>query len=96
MTPVADTPECRLADANRIEPPFVHLAMEAHSFIDNDQELADVPAEIIGSLKPFGIILISTTAKKIACQRKMDERKRPARTVSAATRWCSNRPNRRR
>lgn len=58
------------------------VLLEAHSFIDNDQELVDVPAEIIGSLKPSGIILSSTTAKKLARQREMDERKRPARAVS--------------
>ncbi|WP_068094076.1 AAA family ATPase [Novosphingobium rosa] len=69
-----------LADERRGQEDRLVL-LEAHSFIDNDQELVDVPVEIIGSLKPSGIILISTTAERLARQREMDERERPKRTV---------------
>lgn len=56
------------------------VLLEAHSFIDNDQELVDVPVKIIESLKPAGIILMSTTGERLAQQREMDERERPKRT----------------
>ncbi|MBM3099349.1 AAA family ATPase [Gluconobacter cerinus] len=59
------------------------VLLEAHSFIDNDQEFVDVPVEIIASLKPAGIILISTTPNRLARQRERDDRVRPKRTLSA-------------
>jgi adenylate kinase len=58
------------------------VLLEAHSFIDNDQELVDVPSEAMASLGLAGIILIDMPAEQIAARRQTDKRKRPQRSLA--------------
>lgn len=62
------------------------VLLEAHSFIDNDRELIDVPLEVMASLDLAGILLIDVPAAEIAARRESDTRKRPRRSVSELNR----------
>lgn len=65
------------------------VLLEAHSFIDNDRELVDVPVEIMASLELAGIILIDVPAEQIAARRSADTRKRPQRSLAELKRQCA-------
>lgn len=77
--------QSRLADAladarsGQMDRPVL---LEAHSFIDNDRELVDVPVEVIASLGLAGILLIDVPAADVAARRTKDIRKRPRRTLA--------------
>lgn len=57
------------------------VLLEAHSVIDNDKDLIDVPVEIIQALEIAGIILIEEYAAHIRRRRKADLRTRPDRKL---------------
>lgn len=65
------------------------VLLEAHSFIDNDRELIDVPSEVMASLDLAGIILIDVPAEQIAARRQTDKRKRPQRSLSELKHQCA-------
>ncbi|MCW2339161.1 adenylate kinase [Sphingobium sp. B2D3A] len=64
------------------------VLLEAHSFIDNDRELVDVPVEVMASLELAGIILVDVPAEQIATRRNTDKRKRPQRSLAELKRQC--------
>ncbi|WP_179041993.1 ATP-binding protein [Sphingobium lactosutens] len=65
------------------------VLLEAHSFIDNDRELVDVPAEVMASLELAGIILVDVPAEQIAARRSTDTRKRPQRSLAELKHQCA-------
>ena len=65
------------------------VLLEAHSFIDNDRELVDVPSEVMASLGLVGIILIDLPAEQIAARRQTDKRKRPQRSLAELKDQCA-------
>lgn len=65
------------------------ILLEAHSFIDNDRELVDVPVEVMASLELAGIVLVDVPAEQIAARRTTDKRKRPQRSLAELKRQCA-------
>lgn len=58
------------------------IMFDAHTIIDNDHELIEVPYEIFEQLSPVRIIFLSDEAEKILERRKSDNsRKRPIRSI---------------
>lgn len=55
------------------------VLLEAHSVIDNDQELIEVPIDAMRAIQVAGIILIEEPASDILRRRDADMRSRPAR-----------------
>lgn len=58
------------------------VLLEAHSVIDNDEDLIDVPVDVIQALEIAGIILIEEYVAYIRRRRKADLRTRPDRGLS--------------
>lgn len=72
-----------LADALRAWPFPVgtnHVLLDAHSVIDNDRVLVDIPISAIAPLSPNRLIFISDDPAAIAGRRRSDTRQRPIRT----------------
>ncbi|WP_091950882.1 AAA family ATPase [Methylorubrum salsuginis] len=57
------------------------VLLEAHSIIDNDTELIEVPLEVIRALEIAGIILVEDHVTHIKRKRKTDTRFRPDRCL---------------
>lgn len=58
------------------------VLLEAHTFIDNDRELVDVPTDVMRDLDVAGILVLEAPASEISRRRLNDKRKRPRRSVS--------------
>jgi adenylate kinase len=59
----------------------VDLLIDAHSVIDNDSEMIEVPVNIVRTLRPDGLILLEASPELIFSRRRDDLRPRPRRTV---------------
>jgi adenylate kinase len=57
------------------------ILIEAHSIIDNDHELIEVPVDIVRALRPDGLVLLEASPELVFERRQKDLRSRPARTV---------------
>jgi adenylate kinase len=57
------------------------ILIDAHSVIDNDRELVEVPVEIVQALNPSGLILLEASPEVILERRQRGLRARPARSV---------------
>ncbi|WP_147020089.1 ATP-binding protein [Methylorubrum extorquens] len=55
------------------------VLLEAHSIIDNDRELIEVPLNTISNLEVAGIVLVEDHASQIKRRRETDTRSRPHR-----------------
>jgi adenylate kinase len=58
------------------------VLLEAHTFIDNDRELVEVPADVMRGLDVAGIVVLEAPPEEILRRRLKDKRKRPSRTAS--------------
>lgn len=58
-----------------------HILLDAHSVVDNDRTLVDIPVDVIASLAPDRLIFIIDEPATIVARRASDERQRPARTA---------------
>lgn len=56
------------------------LLVEAHSVIDNNQELVEVPTDTVRAMRPDGMILLETDPAAVKKQRENDKRVRPVRS----------------
>jgi adenylate kinase len=59
-----------------------HILLDAHSVIDNDRVLVDIPVAAIASLSPNRLIFLMDDPSVIVARRLSDDRQRPARTVA--------------
>ncbi|WP_295174299.1 AAA family ATPase [uncultured Brevundimonas sp.] len=59
-----------------------HILLDAHSVIDNDKVLVDIPVDAIASLKPSRLIFLTDDPAAIATRRLSGDRPRPVRTTS--------------
>lgn len=59
------------------------VLIDAHSVIDNDKELIEVPVEVIRSLEPTGLVLLEEAPELIAERRELDSRVRPRRSIES-------------
>jgi adenylate kinase len=57
------------------------ILIDAHSIIDNDHELIEVPVDIVRALGSDGLILLEASPEVVFERRRRDLRSRPARTV---------------
>ena len=57
-----------------------HILLDAHSVVDNDRTLVDIPVDVIVSLAPDRLIFIADEPAAIVARRASGERQRPART----------------
>lgn len=57
------------------------ILVEAHSVIDNDQELVEVPTDTVSAMRPDGMILLESDAATVKEQREHDTRARPTRNI---------------
>lgn len=55
------------------------VILDAHAVIDNDEELIEVPTEVIRKLCPTGLVLVDSKSATLAARRKRDARQRPVR-----------------
>ena len=58
------------------------MLLEAHSFIDNDRELIDVPTAVMRALDIAGLLVLEAPADEIRHRREHDRRRRPIRSVA--------------
>lgn len=58
-----------------------HILLDAHSVIDNDKVLVEIPADAIASLLPNRLIFVFDEPATIVARRLSDARQRPARTA---------------
>jgi adenylate kinase len=58
------------------------VIIDAHSIIDNDREIVDVPTDAIRSLKPSGLILLEASPEEIVRRRLTDGLRRPKRSLT--------------
>lgn len=58
-----------------------HILLDAHSVVDNDRVLVDIPVEVIASLSPDRLIFIREEPEIIVERRLSDTRSRPSRTA---------------
>lgn len=58
------------------------ILVDAHGVIDNNQELVEIPVEVIASLNPDILILIQDTPQNVIRNRNFDKsRNRPVRSL---------------
>uniref|UniRef100_B0SXW9 Adenylate kinase-like protein n=1 Tax=Caulobacter sp. (strain K31) TaxID=366602 RepID=B0SXW9_CAUSK len=72
-----------LAEALRREragDPCAPALLDAHSVIDNDATLVELPFEIFAPIRPVAIAFLRADPDIIRCRRQNDGRARPART----------------
>ncbi len=65
----------------RFPPGTHHILLDAHSVIDNDRVLVDIPVDVIASLSPDRLIFIRENPEIIVERRLSDTRVRPLRTA---------------
>ena len=58
-----------------------HVLLDAHSVIDNDKVLVDIPIDAIASLSPNRLIFLFDEPANIVSRRLSDTRQRPSRTA---------------
>ena len=57
------------------------ILIDAHSIIDNDQELVEVPIDVVRAMNPNGLVLLEAPAALVIERRRKDARLRPSRTA---------------
>ncbi|WP_445219294.1 AAA family ATPase [Bradyrhizobium sp. Pa8] len=57
------------------------VLVDAHSVIDNDRALIEIPVEVIRSLKPSVLVLLEEAPEVIVERRRLDSRSRPLRSI---------------
>ncbi|WP_219683946.1 ATP-binding protein [Bradyrhizobium canariense] len=57
------------------------VLIDAHSVIDNDHELIEVPIDAVRAMSPNGLVLLEAPPELVAERRRKDARLRPFRTV---------------
>jgi len=70
----------------RREHPEQIIVVDAHAVIDNDSSLSQVPAAVIASIEPEGLILLEAEPEAVERRRRLDNRPRPIRTVEEISR----------
>ncbi|MGO4511577.1 ATP-binding protein [Bradyrhizobium sp. 2TAF36] len=65
----------------RLDREDADILIDAHSVIDNDHELIEVPVDVVRALKPNGLILLEASPELVFERRQKDARSRPSRTV---------------
>jgi adenylate kinase len=65
------------------------ILIDAHSIIDNDEEIVEVPVEVVRSLQPTGLVLLEEPPELIAKRRASDERPRPVRSIDELRRQAA-------
>ncbi len=58
-----------------------HILLDAHSVVDNDRVLVEIPVQVIASLAPSRLVFITDEPAAIVARRASDKRQRPARTT---------------
>lgn len=74
----------RLASAvetERARQPDRPVLLEAHAFIDNDQELIEISVDVLRKIGPSGILFLQASPGDIFRRRDHDKRTRPLRSV---------------
>jgi adenylate kinase len=75
---------------NRLGPAFedwrsdngaANVLIDAHSIIDNNRELIQIPVEVIRSLNPSAMVLLEASPEVITKRRESDCRSRPTRSM---------------
>ncbi|WLB11289.1 ATP-binding protein [Bradyrhizobium elkanii] len=56
------------------------VLIDAHSVIDNDHELIEVPTDAVRAMSPNGLVLLEAPPELVAERRRKDARLRPSRT----------------
>lgn len=62
------------------------VLIDAHSVIDNDKALIEVPVEVVRSLEPTSLVLLEEAPEVIAERRQLDSRARPLRSIESLRR----------
>ncbi|MGY4282030.1 adenylate kinase [Bradyrhizobium sp. LM2.7] len=57
------------------------VLIDAHSVIDNDHELIEVPIDAVRAMSPSGLVLLEAPPELVAERRRKDARLRPSRTA---------------
>ena len=57
------------------------VLLEAHTFIDNDQELIEIPVDVLRKIGPSGILFLHAPPGDLFRRRNRDKRSRPLRSV---------------
>ncbi|WP_158644828.1 ATP-binding protein [Bradyrhizobium daqingense] len=57
------------------------VLIDAHSVIDNDHELIEVPVDAVRAMSPDGLVLLEAPPELVMERRRKDTRLRPSRTA---------------
>lgn len=57
------------------------ILIDAHSVIDNDHELVEVPVDAVRAMNPNGLVLLEAPPELVIERRRNDVRLRPSRTA---------------
>lgn len=57
------------------------ILIDAHSVIDNDHELVEVPVDAVRAMNPNGLVLLEAPPELVIERRRSDVRLRPSRTA---------------